>query len=737
MNYRTTIVIIYFITTALSVYPITDSIKVLKNDLIVAKKQEKDISQTLNSILNLYNSQYSSNSHEYADCLMWCAMMCAEANDNKLAHQLLTESIKTFKHYGYGSFNGLDTINYIFKFDILSKMATNHNAQLIALRFAKKAYQYKPILWGVEDHKNLKSLLDLSQSYAERQRYVRSQMYHSQAYNAYVNLIEKELCSLSESERRSYWSVASQYIYKTLNVAHTYSKQKLFNIGNQITSDAYDAALLSKGILLNTTRNFEDFVLNSNNLTALEELSKRKLLSAKGADQAILDSLDYIILGELKSNNQAYTIPHLSQTWQDIARELNDKDIAIEFFRTFHKEYGALYIKKSWKYPRIIDLKDLSTSDDLWLCNRLLQEASTDSTNIYKELRQITRDVWPYELTKHFPKKGDGNVYFSVDGDLQIASIEYLPTCAYHHVRNHQKHTPCMSDVYSLHRLSSTRELLKKHQNETTSSIVGAIYGGLSYAMDTASMSENQKKYTSTLPSKTRNYVAHNDLSLDSLEGSKKEAEMIYHLIKGLDKQTKYVTPYIGKDGTEASFKALGGKHNNIIHIATHGFFEEDLVDTNDQYIDPMIQSGLLMSGANHKLFNETLPIGVDDGILTALEISSIDFRGLDLITLSACETGLGKIELDGIFGLQRGFKMADANSILMSLWKVDDEATCALMIEFYKNYFTGKSKHEALQCAIDYIRKDKRWSSPKYWAAFILLDGINDIAPESISNPQ
>jgi CHAT domain-containing protein len=132
------------------------------------------------------------------------------------------------------------------------------------------------------------------------------------------------------------------------------------------------------------------------------------------------------------------------------------------------------------------------------------------------------------------------------------------------------------------------------------------------------------------------------------------------------------------------------------------------------------------MSGANHKVFNRTIPQGIDDGILTALEISILNFRGLDLITLSACETGLGKIDLDGVFGLQRGLKMADANSILMSLWKVDDEATCALMIDFYSHWLSGESKHEALRRAVDKLRANPKWASPKYWAAFILLDGIN-----------
>ena len=110
---------------------------------------------------------------------------------------------------------------------------------------------------------------------------------------------------------------------------------------------------------------------------------------------------------------------------------------------------------------------------------------------------------------------------------------------------------------------------------------------------------------------------------------------------------------------------------------------------------------------------------------MKASEISVIDFRGLDLVVLSACETAKGYVAADGVFGLQRGFKMAGANSILMSLWKVDDDATCFLMTEFYKNWMKGDNKHDALEKAKQAVRSNDKWKEPKYWAAFILLDGV------------
>ena len=171
-------------------------------------------------------------------------------------------------------------------------------------------------------------------------------------------------------------------------------------------------------------------------------------------------------------------------------------------------------------------------------------------------------------------------------------------------------------------------------------------------------------------------------------------------------------------------------------------------------------RSGLLMSGANIALKKGANLKDVEDGILTAQEISTLDLRGLELAVLSACQTGIGDIAGDGVFGLQRGFKKAGANTLLMSLWKVHDNATHLLMTEFYKNLLAGESKFESLRKAQKYVRdyeeeieitpnkrwesqirqkmnkskepapqkikKIKRYASPYYWAAFILLDAID-----------
>ena len=139
-----------------------------------------------------------------------------------------------------------------------------------------------------------------------------------------------------------------------------------------------------------------------------------------------------------------------------------------------------------------------------------------------------------------------------------------------------------------------------------------------------------------------------------------------------------------------------------------------------------MTRSGLLFSGANNALQKGyRKQEGVDDGILTAKEIAQLDLRGTDLLVLSACQTGLGRVSGEGVFGLQRGFKKAGVSTILMSLWEVDDDATRLLMTTFYKAIESGQPKTAALKTAQTAVKgcREHDYSSPYYWAAFILLD--------------
>jgi len=161
----------------------------------------------------------------------------------------------------------------------------------------------------------------------------------------------------------------------------------------------------------------------------------------------------------------------------------------------------------------------------------------------------------------------------------------------------------------------------------------------------------------------------------------------------------------------------------------THGFFLADEtppppkataaaptpVAPVETYENPLLRSGLAFAGANK------LASGNDDGILTALEASGLDLEGTRLVVLSACETGVGKVTNgEGVYGLRRALVIAGAESLVMSLWQVDDEATRDLMAGYYGHLKQGRGKSSALRDIQLEMQKKQSYAHPYYWASFL-----------------
>jgi CHAT domain-containing protein len=149
-----------------------------------------------------------------------------------------------------------------------------------------------------------------------------------------------------------------------------------------------------------------------------------------------------------------------------------------------------------------------------------------------------------------------------------------------------------------------------------------------------------------------------------------------------------------------------------ILHLATHGFF----LPNQGKIKNPLLRSGLVLAGAN--LYDS----GDEDGILTALEASGLDLRGTQLVVMSACETGLGEVtDGEGVYGLRRAFTLAGVESQVMSLWSVSDDATQALMGQFYGHLVQDhQGRSEALRQAQLTLLANPQTANPYYWAAFI-----------------
>ena len=439
--------------------------------------------------------------------------------------------------------------------------------------------------------------------------------------------------------------------------------------------------------------------------------------------------------------------------WQDVQLKLDSSDIGIEFVSFPLGEDSTMYVayilKKNLELPIIVPLfeeKQLITDNRLY-------NTTTLSKLVWEPLAEYLNDM--------------KNIYFAPSGELYNIGIENLP---------HWSGDGQMSDKWHMYRLSSTRQLaLIKDKGSLKQA---SVYGGVKYDTDEEMLIADSRKYRSQERSfATESFAIADSLSMRAgaayLPATKIEAEDIDKTLGQKKIMTKLLIDTLA---TEGAFKNLSGKKMNLLHIATHGFYWTEneakyrgnlsfllLNNIQSKYAEDkaLTRSGLLLAGANYTLMGKKLPEGVDDGILTAKEIAQLDLRGLDLVVLSACQTGLGEIKGDGVFGLQRGFKKAGANSLLMSLWKVDDEATRLLMTQFYKNLTSGMSKYESLKQAQKYVReyevevevksdvrpsvsahakeqaqqnaskektlkKVRKYEDPYYWAAFILLDAIN-----------
>ena len=488
---------------------------------------------------------------------------------------------------------------------------------------------------------------------------------------------------------------------------------------------AYDALLLIRGALLNSENNLGR-VINESHDASLnkiwEELKANRYILSKEIEkdslsrklnvhslQKVIYSLEDSLIVKCKEYGDITRSMKLK--WKDIQQHLAPNDIALEFLsfpiNNDSIVYVALSLRKDYEYPKMITLfeeKQLTGFPD----------------SLHYQCKEMADLVWKPLIPE---LEGVKNIYFSPSGALYNIGIEYLPG---------------MED-YNIYRLSSTRELVTGGKTKTKNRAV--LYGGLNY--DARFEKSAIEKSIVMLDEIFKERANVRGMGLrggkEYLEHTKEEIDII---AEEFDKVKWECLIDSAAMGTEESFKALSGKNIGCLHIATHGFYyakedadnarykfmliDNDMISAEDK---ALTRSGLLMSGANHILEDEELPDNVEDGILTAKEIADIDLRGLNLVVLSACQTGLGDISQgEGVFGLQRGFKKAGANSILMSLWEVNDEATQILMTQFYKNLVSGQSKRQSLHSAQKYLREynNGRFNEPKYWAAFILLDGIN-----------
>jgi CHAT domain-containing protein len=234
---------------------------------------------------------------------------------------------------------------------------------------------------------------------------------------------------------------------------------------------------------------------------------------------------------------------------------------------------------------------------------------------------------------------------------------------------------------------------------------------------------KNQKASSTKKDAFLLGFPDYGGTTIPALPGTKVEVEGISRILKTAGYQ---VTLSQQNDATESKIKTVSGPA--VVHIATHGYFLQDTegavgIAAENAKDNPLLRSGLLLAGASKTMSGEVLPNleSNDNGVLTAYEAMNLNLNGTNLLVMSACETGLGDVRAgEGVYGLQRAFIVAGAKALVMSLWKVDDAATQALMTNFYNNLSKGGSKLKAFKQAQQQLML--KYKDPYYWGAFVMV---------------
>ena len=640
---------------------------------------------------------------------------------------------------------GVDHPDYAASLNSLAVYNFKQGNYTAAVDYGNQAMQKYLSIRGESHHDYVNSLMNLATYYSFLNENAQSLLYAKTALSIIKTTILRQFSSLPASQRLLYW-------YKYSHYFTNHFPSLTYKSGQLIASDLYNlSALFAKGLLLTTEIEMNKLILESGDEEALsmfEELRNQRLLLKKLYDMPLAerhinaDSLvqtTNLLESKLVERSKVFgDFTHkLQTTWMDVQNALEKDEIAIEFIsfnvlNTDSTMIAAITLRKDDKTPKFIPLFEKRQIEAVG--DRPFLKEINKKHFICPEVEEM---VWTPLKDQLF---GIRRIYFAPAGILHSIGIEYLPGM----------------ENYEMCRLSTTKEIIDMKESDNKllfDNTIVTLYGGINYETTRITPKAHYKKSKERgLFSRSISVQLHRDFvdnlkmindSLVSLKGTLHEVKKIK---KSLKKSHRQATIFTGKSATETSVKNLSVNAPQILHIATHGKYytmydyvsgempwinySEESLNTYNQEDNALSRSVLFFAGANRAIRKEDMTMDTDDGILTAQEISKLDLRGIDMVVLSACETGKGDVtQGEGVFGLQRGFKKAGVRSIVMSLWEVDDHATEMLMTQFYKNLCNGIEKHEALYSAQKYMRnyKDKKgekiFNYPHYWAGFLILD--------------
>jgi len=715
----------------------------------------EQVEPLLKEAVRIAKASLDGNHTDYCMFLDNLASFCFKMGRNEEAEALIKEVMRIAKER-HGE-NHPQYAVYLSRLALLNfKIGRNEQVESML----KEAIRIAKVSLGENNPDYGTYLNNLSAFYFQMGLYEQAEQLIKVAFGILKNNIRDNIGFLSEQELEQFFATII-YNFEAYQSFNTWNVKYNASTGEF----AFNIELYRKGAQLRSTQGVRNSILESRDTMLLRDFNRLLLLrkqieklwsidSARRYDNPVnLEQQANELEKSLSKRSQDYrqAKEELDYSWKDIQNQLKPDEAVIEFtsFDFYNKRwtdstyYCALVLRPGYEYPKMVflceeqallDIREKAghentqgNIDRLYALNRGTELVGVDDDSIY-QTNALYRLVWqPIDSLL----KGATTIWYSPSGLVHRISIPAIAL--------NEKERLC--DRYQLNCLSSSRELIRKKEEKAlfaTGSKV-ALFGGINYEWHDNQPQRVQESTGVQLIAMRSAWLPGDPTrgtDFSDLPGTMAEVNAIDGICR--NHQVKD-TLYTSNLATEASFKALSGKESPvIIHLATHGFFFDDpkkdyssmqMVESGKQSYkyseDPLLRSGLIMAGGNRAWKGDTVPEGMENGILQAKEVSNMDLRNTKLVVLSACETGLGDVKgSEGVFGLQRSFKMAGVDYLLISLWQVPDEATQKLMTMFYENLFNGQPIREAFKNAQTQLRHlKKEYEDPFYWAAWVLVE--------------
>lgn len=549
-------------------------------------------------------------------------------------------------------------------------------------------------------------------------------------FQNYYFQIDETFPVLTEEEKSKFYYTKIRDAFSKFNAFATTHYQ----VEPALLGDAYNYTINTKAAIMFATEKVRTSILTSGDTALIRQFDEWQAAREQIANRYTLNQgspeLDSLLANAnalekslaRRSSTFENQFVRTSHTWEDIRSVLKDGEAAVEVlrFKNYSPEGGGNFSEEI-RYAFLIVTAKSGAHPELVLLNDGAALETKFLRYYRNNIKYKVNDVYSYQyyfqaLAEHLKSAGIHRIYFSPDGVYNQINLNSIEIPGAHRF---------LIDEFDIRIVTNTRELLA--QNDSTSGGIrdAVLFGFPKFNLEEAERGHGDKKPTITRGGSVERTwrggllrYMRGEGGITMLPGTRVEVEKIAGLSPG------NARVYMAAEATERAVKST--KSPQVLHIATHGYFLEDNTVPKGRpaaYIpNPLLNAGLILAGAENFLTTgEPVNADGDDGVLTAFEAMNLNLEETDLVVLSACETALGDVRNgEGVYGLQRAFKLAGARNIVMSLWNVDDTATQELMTSFYQYMLKTGDPHQAFSAAQQQVRK--KYPEPFYWGAFVMI---------------